>query len=317
MMNYLTAIILGYIIDIVVGDPYWFPHPVRFIGWLINTLEKGVRKVTKSDRGLKIGGVFLLILTAGITGAIMWTILWALSIVGEVYLFVGQVFFSWLILSTKCLAFEAKMVYKSFDGGLEAARKRVGYIVGRDTDNLTEEEVVKATVETVAENTTDGIVSPLIYLLIGGPVLGMMFKAVSTLDSMVGYKNEKYLNLGWASAKFDDVLNYIPARITGFIMVAAAFICKLDGKSSYKILKRDRRNHKSPNCAWSESAAAGALQIQLGGTHNYFGKSVYKPTIGDDIKPVQKDDILKMNKLMYVTSVLSLIVFTTITWSVI
>lgn len=317
MMNYIIAILLGYVIDIIVGDPYWFPHPVRFIGWLIKTLEKGVRKVTKSDCGLKIGGVFLLILTVGITGTIMWGILWALSLLGEVYLFIGQVVFSWLILSTKCLAFEAKMVYKSFDGGLEAARKRVGYIVGRDTNELTEEEVVKATVETVAENTTDGIISPLIYLLIGGPVLGMMFKAVSTLDSMVGYKNDKYLNLGWASAKFDDVLNYIPARITGYIMVLASFICRLDAKLSYKILKRDRRNHKSPNCAWSESAAAGALQIQLGGTHNYFGKSVYKPTIGDDIKPVQKDDILKMNRLMYVTSVLSLIVFTTITWLVI
>lgn len=314
MMNYLTAIILGYIIDIVVGDPYWFPHPVRFIGNLISTFEKCIRKFAKTDRALKIGGVFLLVLTVAITGLVMWAILWALSLAGEVYLFVGQVFFSWLILSTKCLAYEAKMVYRSFDGGLEAARKRVAYIVGRDTNELTEEEVIKATIETVAENTTDGIISPLIYLLIGGPVLGMMFKAVSTLDSMVGYKNNKYLYLGWASAKFDDVLNYIPARMTGYIMVLASYICRLDGKSSYKILKRDRRNHKSPNCAWSESAAAGALQIQLGGTHNYFGKSVYKPTIGDDIKHVQKDDILKMNRLMYVTSVLSLIVFTTITW---
>jgi adenosylcobinamide-phosphate synthase len=317
MMNYLTAIILGYVIDLVVGDPYWFPHPVRFIGKLINMLEKCIRKVAKTDRALKIGGVFLLVLTVAITGGVMLAILWALSLAGEVYLFVGQVFFSWLILSTKCLAFEAKMVYKSFDGGIEAARKRVAYIVGRDTESLTEDEIIKATVETVAENTTDGIISPLVYLLIGGPVLGMMFKAASTLDSMVGYKNDKYLYLGWASAKFDDVLNYIPARLTGFIMVVASFICRLDGKSSYKILKRDRRNHKSPNCAWSESAAAGALGIELGGTHNYFGKSVYKPTIGDATREVNKNDILKMNKLMYVTSVISLVVFTAIAWGLV
>jgi adenosylcobinamide-phosphate synthase len=178
----------------------------------------------------------------------------------------------------------------------------VARIVGRDTQSLNEEEIIKATIETVAENTTDGVISPLFYAAIGGPVLLWGFKAASTLDSMVGYLDEKYRDIGWSSAKLDDVLNYLPARITALLMCLAAFFTGMDGKHAWRIVRRDHANHKSPNCAWSEAAAAGAMHIQLGGTHDYFGKPIEKPTIGDADRPAQREDIGKVNRLLYVTS---------------
>lgn len=305
--NHITALALGYVIDLIVGDPYWFPHPIRFIGWFISKAQANIRKRCKNDEALKRGGVVLLLSTMIISVGSLAIVMYGLSLLGERYYFIGQVFFSWLILSVRCLAYEGNMVKKALDESLEAGRNRVKYIVGRDTDNLTEEEVIKATVETVAENTTDGIISPMLYMLIGGVYLGIAFKAVSTLDSMVGYKNEKYLHIGCASAKFDDVLNYIPARLTGFLMVISALVLRFDYRNSFKILKRDHQNHKSPNCGWSESAVAGALNIQLGGTHNYFGKEVYKPTIGDENRKVEKDNIIKTNRMMVVTSIIAMI----------
>ena len=176
--------------------------------------------------------------------------------------------------------------------------------MGRDTTELSEEEIICATIETVAENTTDGVISPMLYLALGGPVLAMGFKAASTLDSMVGYMDEKYRDIGWSSAKFDDVLNYIPARICGGLMCISALITGMDGKNAFRVMKRDHGNHLSPNCAWSEAAAAGAMHIQLGGTHTYFGKVVEKPTIGDDDRPVEKNDINRANRLLYASSVI-------------
>jgi adenosylcobinamide-phosphate synthase len=187
---------------------------------------------------------------------------------------------------------------------LECGRKQVGRIVGRDTSCLSESEIIKATVETIAENTTDGVIAPMLYLILGGPVLAMGFKAASTLDSMVGYLDEKYRDIGWSSAKFDDVLNWIPARITGGIMCIAAFLCGLDGRNAFRIMKRDHANHLSPNCAWSEAAVAGALHVQLGGTHMYFGKPIEKPTIGDDDFPIAITDICKTNRLMYISAMI-------------
>ena len=181
-------------------------------------------------------------------------------------------------------------------------------IVGRDTEGLNEEEIIKATVETVAENTTDGVISPILYALIGGPVLLWGYKAVNTLDSMVGYMDEKYRDIGWSSAKLDDVLNYLPARLTALLMALAARLTGLDAKNALRIVHRDHANHKSPNSAWSEAAAAGALHIQLGGTHLYFGKPVEKPTIGDDNRPAEEEDIGKVNRLLYVTSGLMMLI---------
>ena len=178
--------------------------------------------------------------------------------------------------------------------------------MGRDTQSLSEEEIIKATVETVAENTTDGVISPLIYAALGGPVLLWAFKAASTLDSMVGYLDEKYRDIGWSSARLDDVLNYIPARVTALLMCAGALLTGLDAKNALRIVRRDHANHLSPNCARSEAAAAGSLHIQLGGTHTYFGKTVVKPTIGDDDRPAQRADISRVNRLLYASSALAL-----------
>ena len=216
-----------------------------------------------------------------------------------------MVYFSYTALGTSCLAREAKKVGQALEDSVEAGRKRLRYIVGRDTANLRKDEIIKATAETVAENATDGSVSVLLYLFLGGPVLAYFFKAVNTLDSMVGYKNEKYIDIGWASARFDDVLNYIPARITGILMVLSAYIVRLNGSSSFRILRRDHANHASPNCAWTEAAAAGALGLMLGGTHEYYGKIIEKPTIGEDINKPDVADIKRMNRLMYTTVILS------------
>ena len=198
-------------------------------------------------------------------------------------------------------------VEKALGQGVAAGRTQVARIVGRDTQDLSEEEIIKATVETVSENTTDGVISPLLYAAIGGPILLWGFKAASTLDSMVGYLDEKYRDIGWSSARLDDVLNYIPARLTALLMVIASYLIGLDGKNAFRIVRRDHANHKSPNCAWSESAAAGALHIQLGGTHNYFGKPVEKPTIGDADRPAERADIRRANRLLYTSSLLMMV----------
>ncbi|MBP5749207.1 MAG: cobalamin biosynthesis protein CobD, partial [Firmicutes bacterium] len=224
---------------------------------------------------------------------------------GRIVLLIVMSVLSWTCLSSKCLAKEALEVAKALKRSLEDGRRQVGRIVGRDTASLSEEEIIAATVETVAENTTDGVVSPLIYLLLGGPILAMGFKASSTLDSMEGYLDEKYRDIGWCGAKLDDALNYIPARLCGLLMCLSAALLKgLDGKNAFRIMKRDHANHLSPNCAWSESAAAGALHVQLGGSHEYFGKIIEKPTIGDADRPLKKSDILQTNRLMYATAVL-------------
>ena len=214
----------------------------------------------------------------------------------------------WMGIAVTCMAKEARGVGRALKLGVGPARKQVARIVGRDTENLNEEEIIKATVETVAENTTDGVISPILYALIGGPVLLWGYKAVNTLDSMVGYMDEKYRDIGWSSAKLDDVLNFIPARLMALLMPLAARLTGLDGKNALRIVRRDHANHKSPNSAWSEAAAAGALHIQLGGTHLYFGKPVEKPTIGDDDRPAEEEDIRKVNRLLYVTSGLMMLI---------
>ena len=211
-----------------------------------------------------------------------------------------------MCLSARNLADEAEGVRRALDQSLEAGRKRVGRIVGRDTANLSAREILCATIETVAENLTDGVISPMLYLALGGPVLGMAFKAASTLDSMIGYLDEKYRDVGWFAAKADDAWNWLPARITALLMCLAAFPLGLDGRRAFAIVKRDHANHLSPNCAWSESAAAGALGVQWGGDHDYFGKTVRKPTIGDDTRPPEGADIRRMNRLMFASAALML-----------
>ena len=297
----IAALLVGFVLDLIIGDPEGWTHPVIWIGKWISFAEK---KLRKRGGNLRRSAVALTVSTVLLSMAVTAAALEILALIHKAALFAGMCIVSWWCLSARCLAVEAKGVYKALGVSVEKGRTQVSRIVGRDTTELSEEEIVCATVETVAENTTDGVISPMLYLAIGGPVLAMGFKAASTLDSMVGYLDEKYRDIGWSSAKFDDVLNYIPARICGWLMCIGAFLVKLDGKNAIRIMKRDHANHLSPNCAWSESAAAGAMHIQLGGTHTYFGKVVEKPTIGDADRSVEKHDILQANRLLYVASTL-------------
>ncbi len=301
----IMALIAGYILDLLLGDPEWLYHPVRLIGKLISRLEKRLRA---QSGNLRRSAVILTAVTVLATMAAAALVLFLLSLWGRIPLFAGMTLLNWMGIAVTCMAKEARGVEKALERGLPDARKQVARIVGRDTQNLDEEEIVKATVETVAENTTDGVISPLFWALLGGPVLLWGFKAANTLDSMVGYMDEKYRDIGWSSAKLDDVMNWLPARLTALLMICAAFLTGLDGKNALRIVRRDHANHTSPNCAWSEAAAAGALHIQLGGTHEYFGKPVVKPTIGDADRPAEKTDVRKANRLLYVTSGLMMII---------
>ena len=310
-MNILS-IYIGYITDLIVGDPYSFPHPVRYIGKLIRYVEKKVRKVAKTDKGLKIGGFVLWFFTVIPTYLITYLIIKLSSFNTYVYVFVNA-FIIYTTLATKCLKDEAVKIYRVLKtGDLEQSRIQLSYIVGRDTEHLSEKEIIRATVETVSENTVDGIIAPMFYAFIGGAPLAMAYKAVNTLDSTVGYKNEKYIHIGFASAKIDDIANYIPARISVLLMSIGSLVLGYNYKNAVKIAIRDRKNHKSPNCAFSEGAVAGALGIQLGGTNIYFGQEVYKPTIGEKDREIESDDIVKTNRIMYATSIASMIVFTLI-----
>ena len=301
----IAALIAGFILDLLLGDPEWLYHPVRLIGGLISRLEKRLRA---RGGNLRRSAVILTAATVLVTMAVTAGVLALLQLLGRVPLFMGMALLDWMGIAVTCMAKEARGVGKALEKGLPEARKQVARIVGRDTQNLSGEEIIKAAVETVAENTTDGVISPLFWALLGGPVLLWGFKAANTLDSMVGYMDEKYRDIGWSSAKLDDILNYIPARLTALLMILAAFLTGMDGKNAFRIVRRDHANHKSPNCAWSEAAAAGALHIQLGGTHEYFGKPVEKPTIGDADRPAEREDIRRANRLLYVTSGLMMLI---------
>ena len=306
-MNHLTALLLGFCIDLLLGDPRWLYHPVQAIGALISHLEPPLRRAF--PRRLRLAGAVLVIAVVAITGIVTGGLLFLLHRLHPVAGFVGETIVCWLILATKSLRTESMKVVKALENGtLDDGRKAVSMIVGRDTEHLSEEEVLKAAVETVAENASDGILAPLLFAAVLGPVGGMCYKAVNTMDSMVGYKNDRYLDFGRAAAKVDDVLNFLPARISGFLMCLAAYL-GFDGKNAFRIFFRDRKNHASPNSAHTEAACAGALGLQLGGTHDYFGKPVVKPTIGDDLRPVRRGDVAAANRLALLTAILALLLF--------
>ena len=306
---HMIAFVCGFVLDLVFGDPHALPHPIRLIGTLIAGLEKKLLKLQMRDEKKEFyKGILLVALVLLSTGAVAALVLvvayWLHPVAGIVI----ESVMTYQILATKCLKDESMKVYQSLnEQGLEAGRVAVSMIVGRDTNVLDETGVVKAAVETVAENTSDGVIAPMLYTALGGPVLGFVYKAVNTMDSMVGYKNDKYLYFGRAAAKLDDVVNFIPARISAYLMIAAAYIGgkAFDGKQAYRIYKRDRRNHASPNSAQTESVCAGALGIQLAGDASYFGKVVKKPYIGDAHRAVEREDIVRVNRLMYVTAVIS------------
>ena len=307
----VLAIASGFILDLIFGDPHWLPHPICLIGNLIAYMEKLLRKIFGSDKSnLLFGGLVLVLIVTTFSFVVPYFILkWAASI-NPLFAFALETIMFYQIFATKCLETESMKVYKELkNGDLAAARKQLSWIVGRDTQELSAEEVTKAAVETVAENTADGIIAPMFFMFIGGAPLAFLYKSINTMDSMVGYKNDKYLYFGRCAARLDDIANYIPARLAGIFMIAASFFLNYDYKEAAKIFMRDRYNHLSPNSAQTESVCAGALNIQLGGGHFYFGKFVPKDTIGDDIRQVEPEDIVQTNNLMYMTAVLSILVF--------
>ncbi len=308
MKFHILALILGILLDLSFGDPRFLYHPIRLIGNLIAWAEKPFRSVfPKSERGELMAGVFFAVFVICVSSAVPALLLFLAFRISVYAAFALEVFWSFQILAAKSLKTESMKVYDALkEGDLEKARTAVSMIVGRDTEELTEEGVAKAAVETVAENSSDGVVAPLIFLAIGGPVLGFFYKAVNTLDSMVGYKNDKYLYFGRFSAKLDDVLNFIPSRLSGLLLVAASPFAGLDIRGAWRIFRRDRRNHASPNSAQTEAAAAGALGVQLAGDAYYFGKLYRKPMIGDTGRPVEYEDIRRVNRLMYVAVGLAL-----------
>ena len=306
----LAALLTGYVLDLIFGDPRQIYHPIRIIGNLIAVLEKGIRKVfPKTSKGELAGGTVLVVLVVLICTAVPAALLGLAAWIHPVVYWLLASFWCWQILATKSLKTESMKVYAPLkEGDLPAARRAVAMIVGRDTERLTEEGVAKAAVETVAENTSDGIVAPLIFLALGGPALGFFYKAVNTMDSMVGYKNERYLYFGRTAARLDDVLNFLPSRISAWLMILAAAFLGMDGKNAKRIYLRDRKNHASPNSAQTEAVMAGALRVQLAGDAWYFGELYKKPTIGDPFRAVEPEDIVRANRLMYLTSALALAV---------
>jgi cobalamin biosynthesis protein cobD len=315
-VNKLTLVIkiwIAYVLDLIFGDPQNIIHPVQIIGKMINIGEKSLLgKKYKSDRKYKFfAGMILNITVISLTYGITYLIRRISE--NSIIFTVAEIYLMYTIFSINSLAREGNRVYNILkEGNIERARKDLSYLVSRDTETMDEKMIIRSTMETISENTVDGIVAPMLYMFLGGLPLSMTYKAINTFDSMVGYKNEKYMDFGKFSAKLDDVANFIPARITGILIVIASMILGYDYKNSLKIFIRDRKNHSSPNSGHAEAGVAGALGVQFGGRVSYFGKEVDKPVIGDKIKDFELEDIKKNIKIMYVASFLSLVMFSVI-----
>lgn len=308
---YVTfAVLGGFLLDLLLGDPAipHISHPVVIMGRCIAWLESGLRRVFPSTpEGEKAAGrVLAAILPLG-TLAVTGLICLGGRLLHPAFGFFLQMLWCWQALALKGLILESRDVYRVLQtGDLPAARKAVGRIVGRDTRELTRDGVIKAAVETVAENFSDGVLAPLFYMLLGGAPLAMMYKAVNTMDSMVGYKNDRYLYFGRAAARLDDAANYLPSRIAALFWIAASGLAGQDMAGAWRVWRRDRRRHASPNSAQCEAACAGALGVQLAGPASYFGKVYEKPTIGDDLRPVCPEDILRADRILIIAGILAL-----------
>ena len=305
----LAALIIGFGIDLVVGDPHGFPHPVILIGKLIDALERGLRKMLpKTASGEKVAGALLWIFVVVVSSLLPALLLWFCHSISPWLRLGAESVMCWQILATKSLRDESMKVYHALESGdIMKSRYAVSMIVGRDTAELDDAGVTRAAVETVAENTSDGIVAPLIFLAIGGAPLGFFYKAVNTMDSMLGYVEPPYKNIGLVPAKMDDVVNYIPARISALLMLAAGCLLRLDVKNGWKIFCRDRFNHASPNSAQTESVCAGLLGLRLAGDAWYHGVLHKKKYIGDALREIEHEDIPRAGRLLYVTALLALL----------
>ncbi|SHJ11142.1 adenosylcobinamide-phosphate synthase [Malonomonas rubra DSM 5091] len=293
----LAAILL---LDLALGDPHGWPHPIVWIGRLISWLEDWLRETFKN---LRLAGILLVVATLSVSGGLAWLLLQFAGAFNEWLLWLVSLWLSWSCLALRSLHSESAAVIRELEAGdLDAARQALSMIVGRETATLSEEGILKATMETVAENASDGVIAPLFYLLLGGPVLAIIFKAVSTLDSMVGYKNERYREFGWAGAKLDDILNYIPARLTGFLFIIFSYPLRMNFQNAKQMMFRDAKKHASPNAGWPEAAAAGALGVQFGGAAVYFGQRLEKPTFGDADEQPTSIHYHRLIRLLYTST---------------
>jgi len=321
-MSFLLVLWFACLLDLLFGDPRWFPHPVRLIGWFATRMEIFTRSLSLSERN---GGRLTVLLVLLVTGSICAATLFMLSRLPLPVFLIGAAFVLYTTIAARDLTGHARQVYEALGTDLESARRRVALIVGRDTDQLDEPGIIRACVESVAENMSDGIVAPLFWATIGavfafpaggmwpvvcGVTAAMLYKGVNTMDSMFGYMNEQYRQFGSFPARLDDVVNFLPARLSGLALVFAAPFCKCSMKSSWAILRRDRAKHSSPNAGWPEAAVAGALGLALGGDSWYFGNLTSKPTLGDPIHPPVRDHILQANRLVLAASMLCLLCFT-------
>ena len=307
----VLPLLAGALLDCLLGDPYSLPHPIRLIGRLISALEKWTRKAF--EKRLVVGGAVLAAIVL-LTSTVIPLALLILSYRVNAWLGAGvESVLCYYMLAARCLRDESMKVHRAFlENDTEKARKAVSMIVGRDTEPLDRNGIIRAAVETVAENSSDGVTAPMLYMGLGGAPLGFFYKAANTMDSMIGYTSEKYIQIGRAAAKLDDLLNYIPSRLTALLMILSAGILRMDMKNAWRLWRRDRRNHASPNSAQTEAVCAGALDVRLAGDAYYFGELHKKPFIGDDIREIENEDIRRANLLMYCTSALMLIICTAV-----
>lgn len=306
----LLAWFVAYLLDSLLGDPPHWPHPVRWIGNLIALLQRAIRRVCHSEQALKFGGGALWLAVVGL----VWLVSWGfLTLMGSIHPWLGWLAEVWLIytlLAGRCLERAAMEVHQALQSAdIAQSRRKLSWIVGRDTSQLEEPQITRAVVETVAENSVDGVIAPLFFLLLGGAPLAMAYKAVNTLDSMVGYKTPKYRAIGYVSARMDDLANWLPARLSWLLLSCAARLNGLDCRQALRIGWRDRYQHTSPNCAWSEATVAGALGVRLGGPNDYFGQRVEKPWIGEACREIALADIPRSTRLMMTASLLALLLF--------
>ena len=301
-MSLELQVILALVLDALWGDPRWLPHPVRLMGWLALKFERLTRTLLASE---KLAGGVTVIMVLATTGLAGWGVIRLAGLVHPAAETVVSVLLLYTCFAGRDLIVHSRRVYGALrDDDLVEARQRVGMIVGRDTAALDRSEVVRACVESVAESTVDGVTAPLFWAIIGGPLGAILYKAANTMDSTFGYKNERYLHFGWAAARFDDLLNFLPARLSGLLMVVAAMLLRLRAVESWRIFTRDRLQHASPNSGHSEAAAAGALGLQFGGSNYYFGAVVVKPTIGEPVEVAGPLHIILVNRLLVATAVL-------------